>query len=391
MSGRREAGAVQLVRRSVIGLIVILLVCIAGTTAAHGAARSTHVIIQNETDKTMLFVRGHLDHGRVTQKPPSRIAPGATGELQAESHGFMTGTEGYVAYRLEGVNGEARFGWNNPFYGRNSASASGPPGYPASHIGNRGNRTLVFYEIHSAGAPGVRCNPGWVLGHLGTRPEPSLSVFERDTGAFSTPLKRLGFGGWVDTGCDAVARGTPVRRAQHSTDGFWTIDVRLNSMTINGQSATRPYVRIEVEPGTPAHAGAASNPPAGGAQIAFHGHILIDTHHGEELVEVHPYDRIKSLRSGPDTCARGYVWRDAFPGDHVCVSPRSRQQAANDNAAAASRRAPNGGAFGPDTCASGFVWREASPTDHVCVTLQTRGQTAAENYVAADRRAGDPW
>jgi hypothetical protein len=36
VSGRREAGAVQLVRRSVIGLIVILLVCIAGTTAAHG-------------------------------------------------------------------------------------------------------------------------------------------------------------------------------------------------------------------------------------------------------------------------------------------------------------------------------------------------------------------
>jgi hypothetical protein len=40
-----------------------------------------------------------------------------------------------------------------------------------------------------------------------------------------------------------------------------------------------------------------------------------------------------------DACADGYVWREAFDGDHVCVSPASRAQAQFDNANAPQRRA----------------------------------------------------
>jgi hypothetical protein len=90
---------------------------------------------------------------------------------------------------------------------------------------------------------------------------------------------------------------------------------------------------------------------------------------------------------GPDTCLTGWVWRDAFPGDHVCVTGATRSQAAADNAAAASRRNPAGGDYGPDTCLPGWVWREANPADHVCVTPQTRSQTAADNAQADNRRA----
>lgn len=90
---------------------------------------------------------------------------------------------------------------------------------------------------------------------------------------------------------------------------------------------------------------------------------------------------------GPDTCRQGYVWREAFPGDHVCVSPDTRTQAARDNRQAAARRESNGGAYGPDTCRQGYVWREASPDDHVCVTPETRAQAAADNAQAAARRA----
>ena len=43
---------------------------------------------------------------------------------------------------------------------------------------------------------------------------------------------------------------------------------------------------------------------------------------------------------GPNTCKQGYVWREAMAGDVVCVVPASRQQAAADNAAAASRVVP---------------------------------------------------
>ncbi len=40
---------------------------------------------------------------------------------------------------------------------------------------------------------------------------------------------------------------------------------------------------------------------------------------------------------GADTCVTGYVWRDAFDGDRVCVLPETREQAKSDNAAYASR------------------------------------------------------
>ena len=37
-------------------------------------------------------------------------------------------------------------------------------------------------------------------------------------------------------------------------------------------------------------------------------------------------------------CKSGFVWRDAFPDDYVCVLPATRAQAKRDNAAARSRR-----------------------------------------------------
>jgi len=90
---------------------------------------------------------------------------------------------------------------------------------------------------------------------------------------------------------------------------------------------------------------------------------------------------------GPDTCVSGYVWREAIPGDNVCVSPATRSQAAYDNSQAAARRNPNG-AYGSNTCINGFVWREAFVGDVVCVTPATRSQTKYDNSQADFRRAG---
>jgi hypothetical protein len=90
---------------------------------------------------------------------------------------------------------------------------------------------------------------------------------------------------------------------------------------------------------------------------------------------------------GPDTCVSGFVWREAFSGDHVCVVPAVRTQTASDNQLASSRRAPGGGPYGPDTCRQGFVWREARPADHVCVPPETRTQAANDNQAAASRVA----
>ncbi len=86
-----------------------------------------------------------------------------------------------------------------------------------------------------------------------------------------------------------------------------------------------------------------------------------------------------------DTCLQGYVWREAFAGDHVCVTPPTRAQAAEDNRLAASRRDPNG-AYGPNSCIQGFVWRAARDGDAVCVTPDRRSQAAADNRLAMTRR-----
>ena len=88
----------------------------------------------------------------------------------------------------------------------------------------------------------------------------------------------------------------------------------------------------------------------------------------------------------PNACIDGYVWREAYPDDHVCVTPAVRTQAAADNRLAATRSEPQGGAYGPDTCKAGFVWREARPDDHVCVPPEVRTQAAHDNREAASRR-----
>src|ERR1044072_9737377 len=41
-----------------------------------------------------------------------------------------------------------------------------------------------------------------------------------------------------------------------------------------------------------------------------------------------------------DKCVQGFVWREAFDGDRVCVTPETRSQAAKDNAQAGARRYP---------------------------------------------------
>ncbi|MEE2690677.1 MAG: trypsin-like serine protease [Pseudomonadota bacterium] len=83
-------------------------------------------------------------------------------------------------------------------------------------------------------------------------------------------------------------------------------------------------------------------------------------------------------------CKSGFVWREARPGDYVCVTPESRARTANENAQAASRRNPNG-AYGPNTCVSGYVWREAYDGDVVCVTPEVRALVKEENRLGPSR------
>ncbi|MCX8256510.1 putative Fibronectin type III domain-containing protein [Beijerinckiaceae bacterium RH AL1] len=72
--------------------------------------------------------------------------------------------------------------------------------------------------------------------------------------------------------------------------------------------------------------------------------------------------------SGGDTCAEGFVWREAYPNDHVCVSPAVRSQAAADNAR--HQTAP---------CPAPLVPRMARRNDTVCVSAAVATATKQDN------------
>lgn len=76
--------------------------------------------------------------------------------------------------------------------------------------------------------------------------------------------------------------------------------------------------------------------------------------------------------------APGRVPRNARPGDMVCVPKQIASQVQQENATAEERRDPSG-AYGPMSCKSGFVWREAFDGDTVCVTPNRREVTWQQN------------
>ena len=90
--------------------------------------RSFRVVIANPTqDLNLTQTFAHLCHGQWTGgwTPPATIPPGGSGSMQSESHGFMTGTEGYVKYdvfQTDQFGANTRLGmiyvyWDNPWMG----------------------------------------------------------------------------------------------------------------------------------------------------------------------------------------------------------------------------------------------------------------------------------
>ncbi|MFF3862248.1 hypothetical protein [Streptomyces sp. NPDC002209] len=71
---------------------------------------------------------------------------------------------------------------------------------------------------------------------------------------------------------------------------------------------------------------------------------------------------------GSSQCRPGYVWRDGFEGDGLCVTPAEREAAQNPN------RLP-----GSNQCQPGYVWRDAWEGDGKCVTTAEREEAHAWN------------
>ncbi|WP_053712778.1 hypothetical protein [Streptomyces sp. XY413] len=66
---------------------------------------------------------------------------------------------------------------------------------------------------------------------------------------------------------------------------------------------------------------------------------------------------------GTNQCQSGYVYRDSYEGDGVCVTPEERDKWHKFN----PNRQP-----GTNQCKSGYVWRDAWDGDDTCVTPKER-------------------
>lgn len=90
---------------------------------------------------------------------------------------------------------------------------------------------------------------------------------------------------------------------------------------------------------------------------------------------------VPALAPADDGCPNGLVPRRANPYDPVCVTKQVAAEIARENANAANLRDPNG-AYGPNTCKPGYVWREAFEGDAVCVVPERRQETWKQNAAA---------
>jgi hypothetical protein len=146
---------------------------------------------------------------------------------------------------------------------------------------------LVGCAITERLIPKESCNVQGTLSSLSVAPVATLGEIDEDIAPLTTMFKCFGIEGWINTGCEAVGRGRPVRQAQHSQDGFWTIDLALEDLQIQGlHSAAGRFLRLEVRPNRPAHGVASDHLFTAADEICFGGPVMIDK---GKWLEVHPF------------------------------------------------------------------------------------------------------
>lgn len=130
-----------------------------------------------------------------------------------------------------------------------------------------------------------------ILGMLSANPQPKLPWYARWFAFLTTPFKFLGIKGWTDTEEVGLGRGV-IWNIQHSTDGFYTIDVQLYGLKINNEvvPVVNQFIRLEVEPCTEAHAYCKAMKLQQLEVISFGGKIYIDA--DGPFLEIHPTNEL---------------------------------------------------------------------------------------------------
>jgi hypothetical protein len=137
-------------------------------------------------------------------------------------------------------------------------------------------------------------------------PAPRVNLLAVVTGFATTPLKCLGLNGWKDYRLTADACGTVVQQ-KVSSDRFLTVDLRLGSLKINGDSVpllADRFIRLEIYLGkVPVEKRIFAEKDA---VIAARGKFVWDTDgwfeiHPQEASDVRCHPKLDALQQEKDT------------------------------------------------------------------------------------------
>ena len=116
------------------------------------SARSFYITLRNLTSLDLNRKDLGLEHGEWgdggKDVPPEYIPAGGVSRWGSESDGFMTGTEGFVAYNSSA--GQVVFNWDDPYVGSNGFTVQVPAGYGktiSDYHGNNADVSVVIYKL----------------------------------------------------------------------------------------------------------------------------------------------------------------------------------------------------------------------------------------------------
>lgn len=109
------------------------------------ASRTVVWKITNATNEALVLSQKVINHGVIKDELPSEIAAGDTLTVNAESDGFMTGTEGTITY--SGKSGDFIFYFDNPYIGSDDYSVTLPVNYDKISHAESGNDYVITTRI----------------------------------------------------------------------------------------------------------------------------------------------------------------------------------------------------------------------------------------------------
>ena len=120
--------------------------------------------------------------------------------------------------------------------------------------------------------------------------------FARSTSFLFAPFKRMGIVGWSDLGYDGEITGW-VKQAAKSTDQFYTVDIKLETLQIDGKNiplTNERYLRAEIclcEVKL-----SEKDRPKEGEMVWMRGRMVWD---GDGFIEIHPRNEAEVNKRSP--------------------------------------------------------------------------------------------